>query len=70
MGLFSCIFSEYFEFADKGAHGIDALAVAHEVVVGEVYIEQIFPFAPDDGKGLYLGEVDFVEREDAELKES
>ena len=50
----------------EGRNGIYALAIARQVVVCHVHIEHIFPFVPDDGQRLYLGEIDVIERKDGE----
>ena len=46
--------------------GRDGLLVAQHLVEHDVHVEFVFPLAADDGQRLYLGEVDAVERQDAE----
>ena len=60
------VFAEDFHLFGERSDGIDALSVACVVVVHDVDVEHVFPFASDDGERLYLCKVYLVEREDGE----
>ena len=60
------IFSQHHYLLHERRNGVYALAVSGEVVEGEVYVEEVFPFMPDVWQRLDLGEIDVVETQDGE----
>ena len=64
-GLFRCsVFAEDNEVLGQRRYGIDALSVSCDIVIGDIYVEEVLPFSAYDGQGLYLGEVYLVEGKD------
>ena len=64
--FFFLIFSQHREFLHEWCDGIDALAIAGQIIEGEIHVEEIFPFMSDAWQRLDLGEIDVVEAQDGE----
>ena len=60
------VFSQDFQISCQWDDGINRLAVAGQIIVHHIHIEQVFPFLTDDGKRLDLRQVDLVEGEDGQ----
>jgi hypothetical protein len=58
------VFAKHEKVFDERRDGIDALSVSDGVIIGDINIEEVFPFVTDDRQGLYLREVDMIEGED------
>ena len=64
--LFLLIFSQHLDFLHQRRDGIDALAIAGQIIEGEIHVEELFPFMTDAWQRLDLGEIDVVEAQDGE----
>ena len=60
------VFSEHLDLLHQWGDGIDALAIAGQVIKGEIHVEEIFPLMPDVRQRLNLCEIDVVEAQDGE----
>ena len=60
------VFSQDFQISCQWDDGVNRLAVAGQIIIHHIHIEQVFPFLTDDGKRLDLRQVDLVEGEDGQ----
>lgn len=60
------ILSQDFKVLGQWDNRINALAIACQVVVHHIDIEQVFPLTSDDGQRLNLRQVDLIERQDSQ----